>query len=383
MKLKKFFQVFVFAFLLLAAVSCCGSDTASLQPALKDAYKNDFLIGAALNDNVVNGNDPNAAEIVEKQFSAITAENVMKWQIIHPSPGDYNFAPADRFVEFGLKNKMFIVGHTLVWHHQTPLWIFKGEDGNDVDRETLLARMKDHIFTVMGRYKGKVNGWDVVNEALSDDGRLRRSKWLTIIGEDFIEKAFEFAHEADPDAELYYNDYSLENPGKCQGAVRIVKNLQAKSVRIDAVGCQGQAWRLDPGSPSRKDIQNFIDSFSALGVKCMFTEMCIDVLPEAFNNAGADIRANAQLRDELNPYVDGLPNKVQQQLAHRYAELFTIFRENSKKISRVTLWGVYDGTSWLNYWPVRGRTSYPLLFDRKYQPKPAFFTVMKTAQTKP
>jgi endo-1,4-beta-xylanase len=349
-------------------------------PILKDAYKNYFLVGAALNDDVLNGKDPNAAAIVEKQFSAITAENVMKWQKIHPEPDKYDFEPADRFVKFGVKNKKFIVGHTLVWHAQTPMWVFKGEEDRQLTRDELLSRMKEHIMTVVGRYKGKVNGWDVVNEALQDNGNMRGSPWRNIIGDDFIAKAFEYAHEADPNAELYYNDYSLDNPAKRDGCVRLVKELKSKGVRIDAVGLQGQAWRLDSANPSRKNLQAFIDAISALGVKVMITEMCIDVLPSASFYRGADVNYRVEGRKDINPFVTGLPEEVQQRLAKRYADLFTLFRQNSDKITRVTLWGVYDKTSWLNYWPVRGRTSYPLLFDRQYQPKPAFFAVVKAAE---
>jgi endo-1,4-beta-xylanase len=242
--------------------------------------------------------------------------------------------------------------------------------------------MKEHIFTVVGRYKGKVNGWDVVNEVLDDNGQLRKSRWLAIIGEDYIAKAFEYAHEADPDAELYYNDFSLENPAKRNGCIRLVKDLQSKGVRIDGVGLQAQAWRLPPDYPVLKDVEDFINAVSALGVKVMVTEMCIDVLPSALGRAGADPRLRAELREELNPYVDGLPNKIQKKLASRYAELFSLFRKHSDKISRVTLWGVYDKTSWLNNWPVRGRTNYPLLFDRNYKPKPAFWSVVKVGKSK-
>ena len=201
MKFQRFATIGLCIFLLVTGSSCTNAGS---QKTLKDAYKDYFLVGAALNDDVLNGKDPNAAAIVEKQFSAITAENVTKWQRIHPQPDRYNFGPADRFVEFGVKNKMFIVGHTLVWHAQTPMWVFRDANGRLTTRDELLARMKDHIFTVAGRYKGKVHGWDVVNEALLDNGNLRNSPWLRIIGEDFIEKAFEYAHEADPDAELYY-----------------------------------------------------------------------------------------------------------------------------------------------------------------------------------
>jgi endo-1,4-beta-xylanase len=362
----------------LAGAAGCSTQ----HPALKDAYKNDFLIGGALNDDVVNGKDPNAAAIATKQFSAITAENVMKWMSIHPEPNDYNFAPADRFVDFGLKNNMFIVGHTLVWHWQTPLWVFVDDANQPVTREVLLARMKDHITTVVGHYKGKVKGWDVVNEVLDDNGLPRKTKWQQIIGDDYIAKAFEYAHEADPNAELYYNDFSLENPAKRDGCIRLVKDLQAKGVHIDGVGLQAQAWRLPPDYPDLKDVEDFINAVSALGVKVMVTEMCIDVLPKALYMPGADLKKRAELREELNPYVNGLPDDMQKKLADRYAELFSLFLKHSSQISRVTMWGVYDKTSWLNNWPVRGRTNYPLLFDRNYQPKPAFYAVIKAAKSK-
>ncbi len=348
-------------------------------PVLKNVFAKDFLIGAALNDDAVSGKDPQAAAIVEEHFNSITPENVMKWQPIHPEPNKYDFEPADRFVAFGQKNKMFIIGHTLVWHWQTPKWVFEDQNGNDVDRETLLARMKDHIFTVVGRYKGRVNGWDVVNEAISDEGHLRQTKWLQTVGEDFIAKAFEYAHEADPNAELYYNDFTLDEPAKRDACVRLIKDLKAKGLRIDGVGIQGH-WALD--YPTSQDVEAFLNAMAAVGVKVMITEMDIDILPKAVHHRGADIGVRAELRKELDPYVTGLPDAMQQQLANRYAEFFNIFVKHADKINRVTLWGVYDGTSWLNKYPVRGRTNYPLLFDRNYKPKPAFFAVIKTARSK-
>jgi endo-1,4-beta-xylanase len=347
------------------------------QPALKDAYAGKFLIGAALNDGVVSGRDAGATAIVAQQFNTITAENVMKWEVIHPRPDTYDFDAADRFVEFGQKNNMFIIGHTLVWQQQTPDSAFQDKDGKLLGRDAMLARLKDHIFTVVGRYKGKVKGWDVVNEALEDEGPLRKTKWTQTIGEDFIAKAFEYAHEADPDAELYYNEYSNDKPAKRDATVRLVKDLQAKGLRIDGVGIQGH-WGMN--YPTSENLEAFINAIAALNVKIMVTEMDIDILPSTSNYQGADITQNVQLRKELNPYPDGLPDEMQKKLADRYAELFSILMKHKDKISRVTLWGVYDKTSWLNNWPVRGRTSYPLLFDRNYQPKPAFYAVIKTAQ---
>jgi endo-1,4-beta-xylanase len=347
------------------------------QPVLKDVYKKFFLIGAAIGTDVVNGRDPHAAEIVEKQYNTITAENAMKWESLHPEPQIYNFESADRFVEFGVQHQMFVIGHTLVWHAQIPESAFLDSNKKSLDRDAMLVRLHDHIATVVGRYKGKVKGWDVVNEALTDDGQLRKSRWLQTVGSDFIEKAFEYAHEADPDAELYYNDYSLDIPAKRDGACRIVRSLQSKGLRIDGVGIQGHWGML---YPTKEDLNAFIDSLGALGVKVMVTELDIDVLPKLFDNMGADISMKAELQKETNPYVNGLPDSVQQKLADRYAELFSLLLAHRDKISRVTLWGITDKTSWLNNWPIRGRTSYPLLFDRNYQPKPAFYAIIKAAE---
>jgi endo-1,4-beta-xylanase len=348
-------------------------------PALKDVFAKTFLIGAAVNDDVVSGKDSQAAAIVEKHCNTITPENVMKWALIHPEPNRYDFAAADRFVDFGQKNKMFIVGHTLVWQNQIPAWAFKDDANILLGRDAMLARMKDHIFTIVGRYKGRVNGWDVVNEALSDEGQLRKTKWLETVGEDFIAKAFEYAHEADPNAELYYNDFSNDKPGKREACVRLVKDLKAKGLRIDGVGIQGH-WGMN--YPTSEDLEAFIDAMAVLGVKVMVTEMDIDILPSANNYRGADINVRVELQKELNPYVKGLPDDMQKKLADRYAELFAILLKHKDAIARVTFWGVYDKTSWLNDWPVKGRTSYPLLFDRNYQPKPAFDAVVKLANTK-
>jgi endo-1,4-beta-xylanase len=365
--------------LMIILIGAASYVTETNQPVLKDVFKKHFLIGAALNDDVVSGNDPKAAFIVEKHCNTITAENVMKWALIHPEPNRYDFESADRFIEFGQENKMFIIGHTLIWQYQIPEWAFVDDSKKLLTRDAMLARMKDHIFTVVGRYKGKVHGWDVVNEALSDEGELQKTKWLETVGEDYIIKAFEYAHEADPNAELYYNDFSLDKPAKRDAAVRLVKELQSKGLRIDGVGIQGH-WDID--YPIRKDFDAFIDSIGALGVKVMVTEMDVDILPRVDNYMGADINVRADLQKKLNPYVDGLPVEAQKKLADRYAELFSMLLAHPGKIGRVTLWGVYDKTSWLNNWPVRGRTSYPLLFNRNYQPKTAFFAVVKTAEVK-
>jgi len=350
------------------------------QPALKDAFKADFLIGAALNPGQFTKANPLKADLVKQQFNSTTPENCLKWESVHPAPDRYDFTLADQYVAFGETNHMFIIGHTLVWHNQTPDWVFQDAQGQPLTRDALLARMHDHISTVVGRYRGRIKGWDVVNEAVNEDGTMRESKWRKIIGPDFILKAYLFAHEADPDAELYYNEYSLENPDKRAGAVRLIKELQAQGVKITAIGLQGH-YSLE--WPPVSQVSDTIAAFAQLGIKINITELDVNVLPAADHNQTADVSLQYQAAARLNPYTNGLPDSVQQALTARYAALFTTFMQHRQDLERVTFWGVTDGDSWLNDWPIHGRTNYPLLFDRAGQPKPAFAAVLATAQTRP
>jgi endo-1,4-beta-xylanase len=346
--------------------------------ALKTVFRDAFLVGTALNADQFSERDTLGAALVTAQFNAITPENVLKWECVHPRPGTYSWSGPDRYVDFGTRRGMFVVGHTLVWHSQVPRWVFQDAAGQPIGRDSLLARMRDHIHTVVGRYKGRIKGWDVVNEALNEDGTLRDSPWRRIIGDDFIAKAFQYAAEADPAAELYYNDYSLENPAKRDGAVRLVKSLQAAGVKVSGIGTQ-EHQKLDWPSPALVD--SMITAFHALGVQVHVTELDIDVLPRATRNLGADVSMRAQAEAALNPYAAGLPDSAQAALTKRYGELFAVYMKHKDAIGRVTFWGVRDGDSWLNNWPVRGRTSYPLLFDRQGKPKPAFDAVVRTART--
>ena len=359
--------------LLLVFVVSAESQTRDL----KGAFKRSFLIGAAINQRQFSEKDMHGVSLITRQFNSITPENVLKWESVHPQPNKYDFDGPDRYVAFGEKHHMFIIGHTLVWHSQTPDWVFHDEKGNPVDRETLLSRMRDHIHTVVGRYKGRIKGWDVVNEALNEDGTLRQSPWMKIIGEDYLVKAFEFAREADPKAQLYYNDYSLENKAKGQGAIELIKRLQARGVHVFAVGLQAHN-KMDWPTVEQEDTT--IAQFAKLGIKVNITELDIDLLPPASPSQGADIALNVELQAKLNPYPNGLPESVEQALAKRYADLFRVFVKHRDVIDRVTFWGVTDADSWLNSWPVRGRTSYPLLFDRQGAPKSAFAAVVETAR---
>jgi endo-1,4-beta-xylanase len=351
------------------------------QPALKDVFREDFYIGAALNLDQISGREPEAIALVEKHFNSITPENVLKWEEVHPEPNKYNFEPSDRYVAFGEKHDMHIIGHTLVWFYQTPDWVFQDKSGRALGREALLERMREHIFTVMGRYKGRIHGWDVVNEAIAADGGFRKSKWLEIIGEDHVLKAFEFARQVDPGAQLYYNEYDFEKQPKCEGVIKLIRDLQSKGVRIDGLGIQGH-WFLD--YPRIEEIEAYILALSKLGVKLMVTEMDVGVLPFYPVDAKAvDLSSfDPETQKRFNPYTEGLPDSVQKDQAKRYAELFLLFLKHQDKFSRVTFWGVHDGQSWRSYLPIRGRTEYPLLFDRHCKPKPAFDAVMKVAQRK-
>lgn len=353
----------------LIFISCSSSKkvTGSGAPTLREAYKNDFLIGTALNSQQIEEKDSNAAKLVPEQFSAATPENIMKAEIIHPQWGNYNFDLADKMIAYGKKHDILINGHTLIWHSQLPAYA-----RNIKDVDSFKTFFKDHITTIASRYNGKIYSWDVVNEALNEDGTMRKSIFLDKLGDDFVTEAFRIAQKAAPNTELYYNDYNIEQPKKRAGAIAIIKKIKAAGVRIDGVGIQGH-WHLN--KIPLKEIEESIQEFSALGIKVMFTELDIEVLKRDFQ--GADVSQRVASNPELNPYVSGLPDSVQQQLANDYENLFKLFIKYKDKIDRVTFWGVNDGQSWLNNWPVRGRTNYPLLFDREFKPKLAYYKVLE------
>lgn len=403
-------------------------------PALKDAYKNHFLVGTAINRSFGAGRGfrrtpeqvAQDIELVKTQFNQVTAENDMKWALIHPRPGEdgYDFGPSDAFVEFGLKNDMLVAGHTLVWHSQTPNWVFQatgtppsapadpatpapvpapeanpggpppaalpgadpgaGPDrpnrrgfgpgrgrqftGPKTTRDELLRRMREHIHTVVGRYKGKIKTWDVVNEALADGGPddLRKSLWLEIVGPDFIAKAFEYAHEADPEAILRYNDYGLENPEKRRKLISLIKSLQEKKVPVHAIGTQAHV-----NINTTFDVMDqALTEMAALGLPIHVTELDVNSAEGGQRTTGADIAGNASTTG------GGLVSDADQRLAETYAGIFRAFLKHDKSVEMVTLWGSNDALSWR-------RQGKPLLFDGDNQPKPAFDAVIRVASEKP
>ncbi|MGA8205330.1 MAG: endo-1,4-beta-xylanase [Woeseiaceae bacterium] len=358
-------------------VACvaAGAAFADDAPALRDVFADDFLIGAALDAGQIMGLDPASPEFLAKHFSALTAENAMKWERIHPDEDRYVFDYADRLTAFATSHGIHVAGHTLVWHKQTPGWVFRDASGRPASRELLLARMRSHIETVVGRYRGQVASWDVVNEALDADGELRDNRWRRIIGDDYVAKAFEFAHAADPDAFLNYNDFDLYLPAKRDGAIRLLDGLRRKGIPVHGIGMQAH-YRLDAPA-NLQDVEDSIVAFSKAGFDVMITELDVSVLPNP-TEAGGAVRVDGRFRHDrrFDPYTDGLPVSVERQLGQRYVDLFSIFLAHRDAVSRVTFWGVNDAQSWKNDWPMQGRTDYPLLFDRDNRPKPALFDIV-------
>lgn len=360
---------------------CTGKDSGHCKElTLRETIGKYFLIGTTLNNRQITGTDKESCAIAANQFNSISPEGCMKIKAIHPEEGRYDFAVADGFVDFGEKHQQAVIGHTLVWHAALPDWFCTDKEGKDVSPEVLKQRMREHIYTVVGRYKGRIKGWDVVNEAFADDGTYRNSPFYRILGEEFIPLAFQYAHEADPDCELYYNDFNLHLTPKREAIIRLVKELQRRNLRIDAVGMQGHLWK---GSPTIEGVECAIVDLAKADVKVMVTELDLTALPAPKKDLGGEAWADFEYDASIDPYRDGLPDDVEQQWTEHMLSFFKLFLKHKDVITRVTLWGVSDGDSWRNGWPVRGRVDYPLLFDRSHQPKPVVERIIKETENTP
>lgn len=372
--LLSFLALFFFG-LTCRAVTIAGSDDDSCS-TLKETFADDFLVGAAIDYGELRDTTSALHQLIRREFSALVCENSMKADHTEPQEGRFNFAGGDAVVDYAQRNGQVVTGHCLVWHSQCPAWMFGPDStGHPVDRELLIRRMRNHIYGVCSHYRGKVKGWDVVNEAIEGDGSWRKSEYYRILGDEFIPLAFQFAHEADPDAELYYNDYGLDSPRKREAVVRLIRSLKARGLRIDAVGMQSHLslWtNLD-------EYERSIEAFAAEGVNVMATELDVSVLPWPGEMPNADISTSFEYQERYNPYRDGLPEDVLAQQGDFYRRLFAIYRRHAAAITRVTFWGVHDGTSWLNNFPIRGRTNYSLLFGRNLLRKPFVEDIIRDA----
>ncbi len=369
----------VFVLSVIFLFNNCKEDTTQkknelliVTPSLEHLFANSFKIGAAINDQIITESDTAGLRLLRTEFNSITPENVMKWAEIHPTPDTYNFDISDKYVALGEKYDMNIIGHTLLWHSQIGPWM------NEVkDSTTMADYIEEHISAVAGRYKGRIHGWDVVNEALNENGSQRESIFLKVMGERYLELAFKLAEKADPEAALYYNDYNMWKPEKRAGAVRMIKRLQTSGAKIDGVGMQAH-WGLT--EPDLEEVEKSILAYSDLGVQVMFTELDVTVLPNPWDLEGAAVNQDFKQFEgdkKMDAYAKGLPDSVQTKLAQRYTDIFNLFVKHRDKIDRVTFWGINDGSSWLNNWPIKGRTNYPLLFDREYKGKKAYQSVLE------
>jgi endo-1,4-beta-xylanase len=352
-------------FLAISLLSCKSKQSAanyeSDNRGLKDPYKNYFSVGVAVAKRNLAGEE---AALIKKHFNSITAENDMKMEMMQPVEGKFNWATADSIVNFGIKNNIGVRGHNLCWHEQAPSWFFVDKDGKDVSKEVLLKRLKTHIDTIVGRYKGKIYAWDVVNEAIDDDSTkyLRNSKWYQICGEDFIVKAFEYAHAADPSAKLYYNDYNTERPEKRERLYKLLKSLKDKGVPIDGVGLQAH-WSIY--EPTEKELVTAIERYSSLGLKIQFTELDISIYPWEKNR-----------RAKRQGEADEFTSELEAQQVSKYKMVFDVFRRYKDVVTNVTFWNISDRRTWLDSYPVPGRKNYPLLFDTQLKPKKAYWEVI-------
>lgn len=337
-----------------------NADTVSLK-SLKEVYAGKFLIGTAAD---LRGYSDAELANIKAQYNVLTPENCMKPQPIHPSEDTYNFTTSDALVDWCEQNGLKVWGHNLVWHAQTGRWFFQGPDGQPATRELAMERLKKHIFTVVGRYKGRVIGWDVVNEAIADSGageteNLRTWSWYKTIGPDVLTMAFKWAHEADPNAKLYYNDYNIEQgavegKGKHASSMILLKRLIAEGAPITGVGIQGH-WHLDT---DLADVEKAITDYASLGLEVSISEL--DVTATGDNSGAFGIRNGNRT----------IPKENYLKQAEVYKKLFEIFKRHSDVIDRVTFWGISDARSWR-----RGQDA--LLFDRQLQPKPAFNAVIE------
>ncbi|MDB4752526.1 endo-1,4-beta-xylanase [Winogradskyella sp.] len=371
--MKKFKYITVI--IIIYSVFCCAQKkqiNAPVKESLADHFEGLFYVGAALNEDTILDLDNKSKAIVSKEFNSISPENSLKWMFVQPEHNQFNFKVADDYVKYGIENNMYVVGHALIWHSQLSEFVSSIEDKNK-----FYQVVENHINKLVSRYKNKIDAWDVVNEAFNEDGTLRESVFFNNMGKNYIQEVFKLASQADPNADLIYNDYNLYKTEKRKAILKMVQSIKSKGVKISGIGVQAH-WDLN--SPSIKEIEQIILDISNIGCSVSFTELDISVLPSPWELVGAEVNQNfTQFEGDkrMNPYPKDLPEFLSIKLAKRYQDIFNLFVKHKDKISRVTFWGVSDKHSWLNDWPIKGRTNYPLLFDKNYQTKQAYKSLIE------
>lgn len=365
----------------LSLLSCSHNETKNqlATPSLSQSYSEYFTVGAAIDHRSYQTHK----NVLLHHFNAVVAENELKFESLQPEPGVFTFSTADKMLSFAQDNNLYTRGHALVWHRQTPEWVFEDENGEVASAELLRVRMKSHITTVMQRYQGKVDAWDVVNEAIMDDGSYRthledkedqKSRWYEILGESYIEDAFRMAKEADPSAKLFYNDYYNYLPERQNAIYTMLKGLLDKGVPIDGVGLQCHLnvhTSDDPEHQSHyqtiENLERAIHLYSSLGLDVQITELDVSV----YTGGKKYTKENFYTKESFDL-------AFQEKQAQRYRELFAMFRRNHELISNVTFWGIADDNTWLSEFD-SGRQDFPLLFDLAHEPKPAFDAVIRAS----
>ena len=368
-----------------ALACCCHSMTA--QTTLWEAYRDYWYTGVSVNQWQVEADNSGANvhdvtgqvsndqtadwPVIAKNFNWVVAENCMKCEVIHPREGVYDFTLADQFVNKAKAAGMKVLGHCLIWHSQCAPWFHFDSEGKPVSRDVLKKRMREHIYTIVSHFRGRVDAWDVVNEAFEDDGTPRQSLFHQILGTDYIPLAFQYAHEADPAAQLYYNDFSMNKAAKVEGVCRFFRPLIEQGLPVTAIGMQGHMILEDNVDNSViRQYEHSIETIAATGVPTFFSELDLSVLPNPYGFSGANISDKFAYRPEMDPYTKGLSKEQNAKMEQFWIDFYKMLIPHHKDILRVNFWCLNDANSWRNDFPIKGRTDYATLFDRQSRPKP-------------
>ena len=372
-------------FLMASLACCCHIMTA--QTTLWEAYRDYWYTGVSGNQWQVEADNSGANvhdvtgqvsndqtadwPVIAKNFNWVVAENCMKCEVIHPREGVYDFTLADQFVNKAKAAGMKVLGHCLIWHSQCAPWFHFDSEGKPVSRDVLKKRMREHIYTIVSHFRGRVDAWDVVNEAFEDDGTPRQSLFHQILGTDYIPLAFQYAHEADPAAQLFYNDFSMNKAAKVEGVCRFFRPLIEQGLPVTAIGMQGHMILEDNVDNSViRQYEHSIETIAATGVPTFFSELDLSVLPNPYGFSGANISDKFAYRPEMDPYTKGLSKEQNAKMEQFWIDFYKMLIPHHKDILRVNFWCLNDANSWRNDFPIKGRTDYATLFDRQSRPKP-------------
>ncbi len=382
--MKSSFKLLV---ILSLVVFVLGTVSAQSRRGFADAYRDYWFTGVSVNQwqvaadltgtnehdvtGFIAGDQTNDWPAIVENFNWVVAENCMKCEVIHPQEGVYDFTLADQFVNKAKAAGLKVQGHCLIWHSQCAPWFHYDKDGNLVSPEVLKQRMREHIFTIVSHFKGRVDAWDVVNEAFEDDGTPRKSLFWQILGTDYIPLAFQYAHEADPSIQLFYNDFSMNKPTKVEGVANFFRPLIQQGLPVTAIGMQGHMIMEDNVNNSViKQYEHSIETIASLGVPTFFSELDLSVLPNPFGFSGANISDKFAYRPEMDPYKNGLTREQEARMEQFWIDFYKMLIPHHKDILRVNFWCLNDANSWRNDFPIKGRTDYATLFDRQNKRKP-------------